>query len=211
MERKMHWEQVYREKQPNAVSWYQAHPDASLNLIDSVTITPGCPIIDVGGGASTLVDHLLARGFTDITVLDIAAPALAIARERLGPAAAALTWLVADVSRAQLPAARYGLWHDRAVFHFLTEPADQQAYLATLRQALKPGGYVLLATFAPDGPQSCSGLEVVRYSAEALAALLGAEFVPVHTGRDQHQTPAGGHQAFTFALFQRTQPAIAGQ
>lgn len=203
VDRKHHWEQVYHQKRPTEVSWYQAQPDASLHLITMAALAPSCPLIDVGGGASTLVDYLLAHGFADITVLDIAEPALAVTRARLGAASAHVTWIAADVLDAQLPAAYYELWHDRAVFHFLTEPADQQRYLTVLRQALKPGGFALLATFAPDGPLRCSGLEVVRYNAEELARLLGSDFTLIHASHDEHQTPAGGRQSFTFALFQR--------
>lgn len=168
MNAKAHWEHVYAHKAPTQVSWYQEHAQLSLDLIHRAGVQKDDPIIDVGGGASTLVDDLLAAGFQRITVLDIAAKALEFAQERLGPRAAQVTWIEADVTQAALPAQAYFLWHDRAVFHFLTQPADRQRYIESACRAVRSGGSLILATFAQDGPERCSGLEVMRYSAERL-------------------------------------------
>src|SRR5437016_9550391 len=168
MDFKAHWESIYRNKLPTQVSWYQLHARRSLDLIGRVSPPPGGAIIDVGGGASTLIDDLLDAGYHDLTVLDLSAAALAVARGRLGARANAVRWAEADVLNASLPRAGYSVWHDRAAFHFLIEPADRARYLAKVREAVRPGGFVLVATFADDGPSRCSGLEVARYSPEAL-------------------------------------------
>lgn len=202
MQRRDHWEGVYTSKATDAVSWYQAHAQRSLDMIEACGLDVHAPIIDVGGGASTLVDDLLARGFENLSVLDISEAALAASRARLGARSEAVTWHVADITRADLPQRAFALWHDRAVFHFLTEASDRDAYRATLHRALRPGGHVLIATFAEDGPTRCSGLPVCRYDAAGLAAELGPAFRLVGSTRELHRTPFATEQAFTFCHFQ---------
>lgn len=202
MSSRQHWETVYREKPEDTVSWFQAHPSVSLELIHAHA-APGGALIDVGGGASRLVDHLLAEGYSDLTVLDIAETALDHARARLGAAAASrVEWLVADVT-AWRPARRYGLWHDRAVFHFLTEPAQRDAYREALAAGLAPGAYAIIASFGPDGPERCSGLLVRRYSPDSLAAELGPRFQLLESRVEEHLTPAGRVQRFQYSVFGR--------
>lgn len=204
MDRKAHWEQVYRTKPPTSVSWYQPEAALSAQLIEQIAPDRTTAIIDVGAGASVLVDHLLDAGYLDLTVADIAGAALELSRDRLGPRAAAVQWLEGDIVHATLRPARFQLWHDRAVFHFLTEAADRAAYLAQVTRALAPGGHLLLATFAEDGPTRCSGLDVVRYSPEALLAELGDGFEAIEAQREEHHTPAGSVQYFTYLVCQRT-------
>lgn len=200
---RQHWEQVYASKTADAVSWYQARPDTSLAFIADSKVQRDAPVLDVGGGASTLVDHLLERGYTDITVLDLAAHALVQAQARLGPARAQqVQWLIEDVTRFA-PARRYALWHDRAVFHFLGDDAARMAYMDALRRSLVPGGTLIMATFAADGPTRCSGLDVTRYEADALCALFGGDFERMATGREVHVTPWGSEQAFTYLRLRR--------
>lgn len=203
MEERQHWETVYRAKAPDTVSWYQRHADHSLALILGVASNRREPIIDVGGGASVLVDELLDAGYVDLTVLDIAGAALAVVRARLGARAAEVDWREADVRSAVLPAAHYAVWHDRAVFHFLTDPGDRAAYVAQVERAVRPGGYVLVATFAEDGPARCSGLPVARYSAASLHAAFGSGFELLSSAREEHVTPSGAHQAFVYCLCRR--------
>ncbi len=195
-----HWERIYRIKDPTQVSWYQPEPRLSLDLIRRAAPDPADAIIDVGGGASTLVDGLLDAGFLDVTVLDLAPSALAIARQRLGNRAARVTWLADGVLDAPLPAANYAVWHDRAVFHFLTDPDDRARYVAQARRAVQPGGYAIVASFGPDGPVRCSGLDVVRYSPDAMHAEFGAGFRLLDSAREDHRTPAGATQAFVYCL-----------
>jgi len=197
-----HWQGVYARRPPEAVSWYEQIPTRSLDLIRATEVDRGAPILDVGGGASTLVDHLLADGFTEITVLDIAAVSLEIARQRLGSRAAAVTWLTEDI-RSFRSERQFVVWHDRVVFHFLTDPADRQQYLTSLRGALQESGHVILATFGPDGPTSCSGLRSQRYSAEDLSAFLGPDFVLRESHLDTHTTPAGSTQQLMYGRWQR--------
>jgi SAM-dependent methyltransferase len=192
-----HWETVYRARDPAGVSWLQSVPARSLELIQSTGLAATAPIIDVGGGASTLVDHLIASGYSDLTVLDIAPTALDHARHRLGPLAERVSWIAADVTRF-VPNRRYGLWHDRAVFHFQTNPADRDRYLVALRAGLAEGGHLLLSTFGPDGPTRCSGLEVRRYSAAELQQVLGPGFRLERSLLDEHVTPTGQHQQFLY-------------
>ncbi|MGQ9371300.1 class I SAM-dependent methyltransferase [Azospirillum sp. ST 5-10] len=208
-QRQDHWQGVYSRTASDAVSWHQDHPAASLALIRASGVAPDTRLVDVGGGASTLVDHLLDRGHRAVTVLDIAGAALAVARTRLGVRADAVSWVEADVT-AWRPPARYGLWHDRAVFHFLTEAADRDAYRAALDAALEPGGTLVIASFAPDGPDRCSGLPVVRYGPETLAAELGAAYRLEEVVHDDHRTPAGRRQAFVHCRFRRS-PADGGR
>ncbi|WP_374442963.1 class I SAM-dependent methyltransferase [Stella sp.] len=203
MDRESHWQGVYGSKAETAVSWYEAQPRQSLDLIRRAAPDGAAGVIDVGGGASTLVDHLLAAGYRDLTVLDISDHALARAKARLGAAASRVAWIVTDVTRWQ-PARTWDVWHDRAVFHFLTAPDDQDAYLAALRAALAPGAFVILATFAPDGPERCSGLPVQRYDAAMLAHRLGPGFALVAAEAATHTTPWGVEQRFTHTLFRRT-------
>ena len=206
MTSKNHWETIYATKAPESLSWYEANADDSLRLLQAAGLPLDAAIIDVGGGASTLVDDLLNLGYQRITVLDLSGAALAVSRERLGARAAAGQWLEADILTATLPAHAYDVWHDRAVFHFLTSPADQQAYVRAVLQALKPGGTLLLATFAEDGPTTCSGLPVVRYSPERLQETLGTAFFLLGHEQFSHRTPGGAEQHFLSCRFQRTSP-----
>jgi ubiquinone/menaquinone biosynthesis C-methylase UbiE len=204
MEAKAHWEQIYATKAPTQVSWYQDHAQRSLHFIRRTGIQPTDPIIDVGGGTSTLVDDLLAAGFQAIKVLDISATALQLARQRLGARADTVTWIEADITRATLPHHSYALWHDRAVFHFLTQLADRQRYIDTLRQALRPRGHVIVATFAADGPQQCSGLSVMRYSPESLHRAFGHGFDLIESASETHRTPWGAEQKFVYCSCHRS-------
>lgn len=189
-----HWDAAYEIK-GSAVSWYQVEPRVSLDLVRRMEVDIDVPVLDVGGGESLLVDNLLARGFVDLTVLDLSKFALAEGRRRVGPAP--VTWLQADVLAWQ-PHRRYGLWHDRAMFHFLVDAADREAYRETLRAATVPGSTLIVATFSPEGPEACSGLPVARYSAEALAAELGESFEIVASLDELHTTPSGSIQPFTW-------------
>ncbi|WP_294765939.1 class I SAM-dependent methyltransferase [uncultured Rhodoferax sp.] len=195
---KQHWEQVYGSKASDAVSWYQPHAEQSLRLIDAIGLGPRARVIDVGGGASTLVDDLLARGYQDVTVLDLSAAALAVARARQAPMEARAHWLEADVTTVALPEHAFDVWHDRAVFHFLTRPEDRRAYVAQVLHSVKPGGHVIVATFADDGPLQCSGLPVMRYAPEGLHAEFGAPFKLVAHQREAHTTPWGSAQQFVY-------------
>ncbi|MFQ5546792.1 MAG: class I SAM-dependent methyltransferase [Woeseia sp.] len=199
--RKSHWERVYADKEPDELSWYQPVPEKSLSLIRSTGAPLTAPVLDVGGGASTLVDHLLDAGYRDVSILDIAAGALTQSRARLGAAAARVTWIEADVTEFE-PLCSYAVWHDRAVFHFLTEATDRAQYLDVLRSALQPSGHIVLATFGPEGPTRCSGLEVQRYSAEQVGALLGPDYqLRAHEVEDHH-TPMGTTQQFLYGWWQ---------
>ncbi len=199
MDRRAHWEGVYGTKGPEQVSWFQAEARLSLDLITRHAPI-GAAIADIGGGASRLVDGLLAAGQRAVQVLDLSAAALAAARTRLGPAAATVRWVVADVLTHEFSPASLDVWHDRAVFHFLTDPADRARYVDQVQRAVKPGGLVLVATFAEDGPLKCSGLEVARYSPDALHAEFGADFRVIESHREEHHTPAGAVQRFTYCL-----------
>lgn len=205
MERRSHWQAVYQSKRPDQVSWYQPHARRSLALIRQVAPETTAAILDVGGGASTLVDDLIAAGYAQVTVLDVSAAALAQSRERLGTSAQQVRWLEADVLDAQLADAGIDVWHDRAVFHFLTDPNDRRRYVEQVRHALVPRGHVVIATFAEDGPTRCSGLEVQRYSPASLQDVFGAGFERVHDEREVHVTPAGGEQAFTYCVLRLRQ------
>jgi hypothetical protein len=201
-DQKAHWDRVYTEKRAEDVSWRQAEPTLSLKLIRRTGVGPDAHIVDVGGGASTLADHLLACGFRNLTVLDIAASGLEQSKARLGGQAASVNWVVSDV-KTWRPAQRYRLWHDRAVLHFLTEPADQAAYVETLRSAVDCDGWAIIAGFAPGGPVKCSGLEIVQHDSVSLARLLGDEFQLLETHGEIHITPLGAEQAFRYHLFRR--------
>jgi SAM-dependent methyltransferase len=204
MDLKAHWDDVYLAKGPERVSWYQPTASLSLELIRHAAPPPESRIIDVGGGASTLVDGLLSAGYRQITVLDLSAVALTDARKRIGQAAADVTWLEADVLTADFPRGATDVWHDRAVFHFLTTAEARGRYVAQVKRCVRPGGHVLVATFAEDGPDHCSGLEVVRYTAESLHSEFGGEFQRVVSEREYHVTPWGSQQAFTYCLCRYT-------
>ena len=196
-----HWEDVYGRKPGNEVSWFRPHLERSLGWIARLA-TPSDAVIDIGAGASTLVDDLLDRGFSDLTVLDVSGAALAVTRTRLGDRAGKVCWIEADIT-AWRPERRYDVWHDRAAFHFMTTPAHQEAYVAALHAGTRPGALVVIGTSAPDGPDKCSGLPVQRYSAESLAARLGSDFQLLDHAREFHRTPWGSDQAFTFAALRR--------
>lgn len=168
-----HWDKVYERRPPEQVSWYQPHLERSLELVERAGLSLDAAIVDVGGGTSTLVDDLLDRGYTRLTVLDISATAIANARERLGPRAGTVTWFTGDITRLELPSNAFDFWHDRAVFHFLREEQARARYVAAVRRALKPGGHIVVATFGPAGPERCSGLDVMRYSADELHGQFG--------------------------------------
>ena len=201
MDRRAHWERVYASHRSSEVSWYQPEPEPSLRQLRQAGLSQASSVIDIGGGDSRLVDRLLAEGLRSVTVLDVSETALDRARARLGPAAAHVTWIRADVVSDEWTIPPVDFWHDRAVFHFLTEPDDRRRYVARMLAAVKPGGYIVLAPFAADGPTRCSGLPVVRYSADTLAATLGAPFQLEHSEIEDHHTPAGGIQRFQWCAF----------
>lgn len=195
-----HWDTVYRTKAPDAVSWYRPHLETSIDLIQRVAPDSSASIIDVGGGESTLVDDLLAKGYRNVSVLDISPAAIDIARKRIGELARHVTWIVADVTQVVLPSQRYDVWHDRAVFHFLTSEEERAAYVQRVAESIKLGGHVIVATFGPDGPTKCSGLDVVRYDAKALHAEFGRHFQLIESDTELHQTPFGTTQQFVYCL-----------
>ena len=201
MNRKDHWNQAYHSKGSQEVSWYQRRPDMSLALIAASGINKNSGIIDVGGGSSTLVDCLLEESYTQLAVLDLSAVALSYNRNRLGTRAIEVEWFEADVTTFE-PPHRFGLWHDRAVFHFLTEAKDRSAYVATLRRTLQAGGTVIISTFAPEGPPKCSGLDVVRYDEKSILAELGPEFQLQEVRRETHVTPRQMDQHFIYFRMQ---------
>ena len=200
--RQSHWENVYTTKGENEVSWYQQSPAPSFELIMQAGATHASAIIDIGGGASRLVDHLVDHGFEDITVLDLSAAALEAARRRLESRADRVHWVVADAT-AWEPVKAYDIWHDRAAFHFLTDENDRAAYIARLARGVKAGGHAIIGTFALDGPEKCSGLPVARYDSASLTLALGSGFRLVHTRRHEHATPWGSRQMFQFSVFRR--------
>jgi hypothetical protein len=192
-----HWQNVYVEKEATAVSWFEAIPLDSLNWIAQTGVTISQPMIDVGGGASTLVDSLLSQGYSNLTVLDIAGAALMVSQQRLGKHANCVNWIEADIRVFDAPQ-RYALWHDRAVFHFLTTSEAQQAYVKVLTRSLLPNSHLIMATFAMGGAQRCSGLGVVQYDTQTLSATLGAAFVLTKTAQVVHHTPLGHEQLFQY-------------
>lgn len=200
MKPKDHWEKVYTTKAATEVSWFQEHAQLSLKLIREAGVPTTASIIDVGGGASTFVDDLLAHGYENVTVLDLSGSALATAKARLGARAAQVHWVEANVLDAELPPQAYDIWHDRAVFHFLTAEVERQAYVQKVLRAVKPGGLVIVATFAEDGPDKCSGLPVMRYGASELHAEFGEPFLLLGHERESHQTPSGNEQKFVYCL-----------
>ncbi len=202
MSRRVHWERVYETKAADEVSWYQRSPTLSLELIRATGVSEAAWILDVGGGASSLVDHLVALGYERIGVLDVAEAALAHARDRLGPAADRVEWYVSDVTTF-VPTHPWDVWHDRTVFHFLVDPADRAAYREVLVRSVPDGGHVVVATFGPRGPKRCSGLDVVRYSADALGEELGSCVRLVESRTEEHETPSHVVQQFMYARFRR--------
>lgn len=203
MQPKDHWETVYTTKATDAVSWFQEHADLSLDLIKATGVGRDAGIIDVGGGASKLIDDLLAAGYGDLTVLDLSAAALQAARQRLGMKENKVQWIEADITQVGLPAKRYDVWHDRAVFHFLTTQKQRDAYVRTVFNAVKPGGHVIVATFAEDGPLQCSGLPVMRYRADELHDEFGDAFTLMKHQKEEHHTPLGTVQQFVYCYCRR--------
>ncbi len=203
MHSKAHWEQVYSTKSENELSWYQVHAELSMKLIGEAGSPSSISVIDVGGGTSRLVDDLLASRYRDITILDIAGTALRAAQTRLGKRAVGIRWIESSVIDAELPGAAYDVWHDRAVFHFLTAAEERQAYVAKVLHAVKPGGLVIVATFAEDGPVKCSGLPVMRYRPEELHREFGLPFELLEHQRETHLTPGGKTQSFVYCLCRR--------
>jgi len=203
LDRKAHWQNVYRDKSALDVSWYQKQPELSLKFIAKAQLNSDEAIIDVGGGASLLVDCLYKEGFTHLAVLDISANALSSAKKRLGDSAKDIEWFEADITRFDAPHP-FSLWHDRAVFHFLTEQADRKSYLKVLKQALKPAGHLIIAAFAIGGPDKCSGLDIVQYDSEKLIAELGNDFELLETRNEVHITPADKEQKFNYFHFIKT-------
>ncbi len=201
-ERGSHWDRVYATKGEAEVSWFQDSPSTSLAMIRAANSEREAAIVDIGGGASRLVDVLLQDGYRNVSVLDLSANALDAAKKRIGTAASMVHWIVADATTWQ-PAKTYDVWHDRAAFHFLTDPRDRAAYAERLRSAVAPNGHVIIATFAPDGPEKCSGLPVQRHDSASLAAELGPDFELVETRSETHRTPWNSTQAFQFSRFRR--------
>jgi len=198
MDTKTHWEKVYTTKAPDAVSWYRPHLETSLALIVRAADARSASIIDIGGGESTLVDDLLAWGYENITVLDVSQTAIDVTKKRLGLAAEKIHWLVADITEAELEPGAYDVWHDRAVFHFLTASEQRVAYVRNVAHAVRPGGHVIVSTFGPEGPTKCSGLDVIRYDAESLHHQFGVRFRLVESSKELHRTPFGTTQQFLF-------------
>ena len=198
MDPKAYWEKVYQTKRPNEVSWYRPHLEVSLQLIEEGAPNRDAQIIDVGGGESTLVDDLLTRGYRNLSVLDVSSTALNVAKERLGDRVDTVNWLCGDVTTFAFRPHQYDVWHDRAAFHFLTESEERAAYVRQVARAVKPGGHVIVATFGPEGPTQCSGLNVVRYGPNSLHNEFGTSFQLVKHLTELHQTPAGSIQQFTY-------------
>ncbi len=200
MDAQTHWEKIYTEKAPDAVSWYRPHLETSLALIERASSDCLASVIDVGGGESTLVDDLLSHGYENITVLDISQTAIDANRKRLDKASERVQWLVADITKVKLEQSRYDVWHDRAVFHFLTSPSDRLAYVRQVTHTVRPGGNVIVSTFGPEGPTKCSGLEVVRYDADSLHQEFGVHFRLLDSCKEMHRTPFGTVQQFLYCL-----------
>ncbi len=202
MDTAKHWNDVYATRAPQDVSWYQFEPTLSLKLIESCPLGANAAVIDIGAGSSLLVDHLLQRGYRDVTLLDISQNALQRVKTRLGPAAAQVQWVVRSVTDFE-PQRRYNVWHDRAVLHFLTDAADQEKYVAALRRSLISNGFAVIATFAIGGPKQCSGLDIVQYDAAKMSTLLGADFELVDTVTEVHKTPASKDQLYAYFKLRR--------
>jgi SAM-dependent methyltransferase len=202
LDRQAHWENVYQTKSERDVSWFQETPEISLDLIRATGAGPAASIVDIGGGASRLADALLDQGYRSVTVLDLSDKALTTSRARLGARASEVKWVVADVTKWQ-PAGTFDVWHDRAAFHFLTDPQDRFAYAECVRKAVRPGGHVIIGTFAPDGPKRCSGLPIVRHDHTTIGEMLGNSFRLAESRRHEHSTPWDAIQKFQFSRFRR--------
>jgi ubiquinone/menaquinone biosynthesis C-methylase UbiE len=198
MNRKTHWENVYQTKSDHQVSWYREHLDNSLQMILNTEVDKTAAIIDVGGGSSTLADDLLDHGYADVSVLDISAAALLKSKARLGSRADKIEWIEADITKITLPENHYDVWHDRAVFHFLTDAEDRRKYVELVMRSLKPGGHIIVASFGENGPQKCSGLDVVRYTPETMHDEFGGAFRLVKSLNEMHETPFGTTQEFIY-------------
>jgi 2-polyprenyl-3-methyl-5-hydroxy-6-metoxy-1,4-benzoquinol methylase len=211
MNSEQHWENIYGSRAPDAVSWFRPHLETSLRLIERAAGLRSASIIDIGGGTSTLVDDLIAGGYRNVTVLEISQAAIAVAKARLGEDSESVRWLRADVTEARLPAGSYDVWHDRAVFHFLTKPEQRLAYVRSVAASVKPGGHVIVGTFGPEGPLKCSGLDVVRYDAQGLHEEFGQRFRLVDSSKELHHTPFGTTQQFLYCycILETSQPALA--
>jgi len=198
VDKKRHWEKVYTANEPDPVSWYRAHLETSLALIERAAVARSASIIDIGGGESTLVDDLLHRGYKNLTVLDVSRTAIEVTKKRLGAASEQVRWLLGDIVEIELEPLGYDLWHDRAVFHFLTTPERRLAYVRQVTRAVRPGGHVIVSTFGPEGPTKCSGLEAIRYDAKSLHGEFGGRFRLVESSKELHQTPLGTAQQFLY-------------
>jgi 2-polyprenyl-3-methyl-5-hydroxy-6-metoxy-1,4-benzoquinol methylase len=198
MDSKTHWEKVYRSKAPDQVSWYRRHLETSLALIERAAGSTSASIIDVGGGESTLVDDLLARGYQNVTVLDISQTAIDVTSQRLGSMAQRVRWLTGDVTQMKLESRAFDVWHDRAVFHFLTSTAQRLAYVENVARSVRTGGHIIVSTFGPEGPNQCSGLDVICYDADSLHDQFGARFRLVESSKELHETPSGSTQQFLY-------------
>ena len=204
MSGKQHWQQVYSTRSTDQVGWYAPHLTTSIKWITGLDLDPDDPAIDVGGGASTLADDLLDKGYREVSVLDLSDSAISVVRKRLGTRASQVSWLLGDVTEVELPASHFELWHDRAVFHFLVEPGQQMKYRDKLLHALKPGGHFIIGVFELEAPPQCSGLPVQRYSVEKLSAIFGAKFKLERHHKEIHKTPSGVEQQYLYCQFQRT-------
>lgn len=201
-DRREHWENVYSEKMATEVSWYQQYPECSLNLIHATGVAKSASIIDIGGGASTLVDFLLSTDYRNISVLDISSHAIEQAKQRLGERGDRINWIEHDIT-SFVSGQPFDVWHDRAVFHFLTDADDRSQYVKTLSRSLQPGSHAIIATFNLDGPEKCSGLDIVRYSTESLSAIFSENFKLIETKTEEHKTPNGKSQSFVYCRFVR--------
>jgi SAM-dependent methyltransferase len=200
MDNKAHWEKIYDTRASDAVSWYAPHLNTSLDLIHQATGSKAAAVIDIGGGEATLVDDLLAEGYADISVLDISQKAIDVARSRIGKNAAEVCWYCADITQATLPQNYFDIWHDRAVFHFLTEESDRAKYVEQVMRSVKHGGHIIISTFGPEGPEKCSGLNVVRYNSENLHSQFGKTFKLINSSTELHKTPMGTVQQFLYCF-----------
>jgi ubiquinone/menaquinone biosynthesis C-methylase UbiE len=203
MNLKNHWENVYSTRSPDSVSWFQRHANKSLAIIKRLGVKKTASFVDIGGGASTLVDDLIDLGYSNLSVIDISGTALGAAKKRLGPLSSQVKWIEADVTELMLPKHSIDVWHDRAVFHFLTSASDRNSYVDAVIEAVKPGGYLIVATFAEDGPEKCSGLPVRRYSASQLHSEFGDSFELLGHERERHETPSGTAQSFVYCYFRK--------
>jgi len=200
MDAQTHWDKIYREKAPDAVSWYRPHLETSIELIERAAADFSASIIDIGGGESTLIDDLLARGYHNVTVLDISQTAIDVTKKRLGTTSENVRWVIGDITTIKLEPRSYDVWHDRAVFHFLTSTDERRAYVRQVAWAVKPGGHVIVSTFGPEGPTKCSGLDVIRYDAQSLHKEFGVRFHLLGSFKELHQTPSGTVQQFLYCF-----------